>query len=173
MREKLDAVGFGFLIPLFFILVRTNFDLGAVLAAPAALGLVPVLIGAAYGVKLLPAVLLRTVCPWPETWAAGVLLAARLSLIIAASAITLGLGLITPSVNAAVMLVAVLTGTPSPILRNRSLLTGEAMPRRGHGAAGPVGRQAAAQSGGSGDLRQRGRPFVGRGPAGRLCRGRQ
>ena len=53
---------------------------------------------------------------WRETLAAGALLSARLSLIIAASAIALDLHLITEAVNTAIILVAIISVTISPIL---------------------------------------------------------
>jgi len=79
------------------------------------------LIVAAYLVKLLPALCFRPLFSWRESLAAGVLLSSRLSLIIAASAIALSLNMITPAVNAAVVLVAIVTCTASPILFNRLL----------------------------------------------------
>jgi Kef-type K+ transport system membrane component KefB/Trk K+ transport system NAD-binding subunit len=156
LREKLEALGFGFFIPLFFIMVGANFDLPALLGSPAALLLVPVLIGAAYLVKVGPALLFRSVFPWRETWAAGTLLAARLSLIIAASAIALELQLITPPVNAAIILVAVVTCTLSPILFGRILGPGTEQARQGVIilGTGPLGRLLA------GRLRRDGEPIT-------------
>ncbi len=121
LREKLDAIGYGFFIPIFFINVGANFDLRALLASPAALLLLPVLIVAAYAVKFIPALLFRVRLPWRETLAAGMLLSSRLSLIIAASAIALEIGMITSATNSAVILVAVLTCTLSPLLFSRIL----------------------------------------------------
>jgi Kef-type K+ transport system membrane component KefB len=121
LSEKLDAIGYGFFVPLFFILVGANFDLRALLGSPTALLLVPLLIAAAYGVKVVPALLLRTLFSWRETLSAGVLLSSRLSLIIAASAIALQLNMITAATNAAIILVAVVTCTLSPILFARLL----------------------------------------------------
>ena len=105
------------------------------------------LIGAAYLVKLGPALLFRSVFPWRETWAAGTLLAARLSLIIAASAIALELRLITPPVNAAIILVAVVTCTLSPILFGRILGPGTEPARQGVIilGTGPLGRLLAGR----------------------------
>lgn len=119
LREKLDAVGYGFFIPIFFIMVGVGFDLPALLGSPSALLLVPLLIGIAYAVKLLPALLYRFSYPWRETIAAGTLLSSRLSLIIAAAAIGLGLGAISEAVNSAIILVAVITCTLSPVVFNR------------------------------------------------------
>ncbi len=88
LRSKLDAFGYGFFIPIFFINVGANFDLPTLLGSPAALLLAAaVLIVAGYLVKFLPALLFRLALPWRETLAAGALLSSRLSLIIAASSI--------------------------------------------------------------------------------------
>ncbi|HHP7233368.1 MAG TPA: monovalent cation:proton antiporter family protein [Desulfobacterales bacterium] len=116
LREKLDAIGYGFFIPIFFIMVGVDFNLPALLDSRSALLLVPVLVVIAYLVKILPALLFRVAYTWRESLAAGSLLSARLSLIIAASAIGLELGVITEAVNAAVILVALITCTLSPLL---------------------------------------------------------
>ena len=116
LQEKLDGIGYGFFVPIFFIMVGVGFDLPALLSSGRALLLVPILIGVAYAVKLLPVLIFRLQFSWRETFAAGVLMSARLSLIIAAAAIGLELGVITEAVNSAVILVAVITCTISPIL---------------------------------------------------------
>lgn len=76
----------------------------------------PVLTAAAYLVKVVPALLFRSLFPWRETLAGGVLLSARLSLIIAAGAIALNLDLISLATHSAVILVAVVTGTLSAVI---------------------------------------------------------
>jgi len=121
LQQKLDAIGYGFFIPIFFIMVGVGFDLPALLSSSSALLLVPLLIGVAYLVKSVPALIYRLDYSWRETLAAGLLLSSRLSLIIAAAAIGLELGLISDAVNSAVILVAVITCTISPILFNRLL----------------------------------------------------
>lgn len=131
LHDKLDAIGYGFFIPIFFINVGANFDLRALLASPAALLLLPVLVISAYLVKLLPALLFRLIVPWRETLAAGTLLSSRLSLIIAASAIALELDMITGATNAAVILVAIVSCTLSPLLFNRVLPMKKSDQRRG------------------------------------------
>ncbi len=118
LREKLDAIGYGFFIPIFFINVGVNFDLKALLASPAAMVLVPLLLGLAYMVKLVPSLLYRTQFSWRETIAGGFLLSSRLSLIIAAAAIALEVGAISAAINSAIILVAVVTCTLSPYLFN-------------------------------------------------------
>ena len=121
LHGKLDAIGYGFFIPIFFINVGAEFDLGSLLGSPTALLLVPVLIVAAYLVKLIPAVLYRRLFSWREVFALGTLMSSRLSLIIAASAISLKLGLITSATNSSIILVAIITCTASPLIFSRIL----------------------------------------------------
>ncbi len=116
LEGKLGAIGFGFLIPIFFIHTGANFDLGEVTGSPEGLLLVPVLLVAAYLVKVLPALLYARVYSVREALSAGLLLSSRLSLIIAAAAIGVRVGAVSEAVAAAVILVAVFTCTLSPIL---------------------------------------------------------
>jgi len=116
LTPKLEAIGFGFFIPIFFIMVGVDFNLSALLSSPQAMWLAPVLLLSAIIVKFVPSFLFRLKFSWRETFAAGSLLSSRLSLIIAASAIGLRLGVISEPVNADIILVAILTVTGAPIL---------------------------------------------------------
>ncbi len=113
---KLEAIGFGFFIPIFFIMVGVDFNLEALLSSPQAMWLAPILLLAAIIVKVVPSMVMRLNFSWREVWAAGSLLSARLSLIIAASAIGLRLGVISEPINAAIILVAILTVTGAPVI---------------------------------------------------------
>ncbi len=114
LTSQLEAIGFGFFIPIFFIKVGIDFDLTALFASPQSLLLVPLLLVAAFLVKIVPMLLFRHSYSWRETLAAGTLLSARLSLIIAASAIGLRMGLVGESVNSAIILVAIISVTIAP-----------------------------------------------------------
>lgn len=118
LREKLDAFGYGFFIPIFFIMVGVSFDLPALLESREALLSLPLLLIIAYAVKLLPSLLYRVAYSWRQTLSAGVLMSSRLSLLIAAAAIGLELGAISQAVYSAIILVAVVTCTLSPVLFN-------------------------------------------------------
>ncbi|MGA7670770.1 MAG: cation:proton antiporter, partial [Nitrolancea sp.] len=131
LRGKLDAIGYGFFIPIFFIMVGARFDLSALLDSPRGLLLVPLMLVAAYGVKLLANLPLRSLFSWRETVAASLLLSSRLSLIIAASAIALDLEIISPAVNSAIILVAIVTSTLSPLLFSIALPPSIAVKREG------------------------------------------
>jgi Kef-type K+ transport system membrane component KefB/Trk K+ transport system NAD-binding subunit len=121
LSPQLEAIGFGFFIPIFFITVGIEFNLKVLLNSPGSLLVVPILLLAAFLVKFIPTLLFRREYGWRETLAAGSLLSARLSLIIAASAIGLRLGIIAESVNAGIILVAILTVTIAPPLFLRIL----------------------------------------------------
>jgi Kef-type K+ transport system membrane component KefB/Trk K+ transport system NAD-binding subunit len=118
-QEKLDAIGYGFFIPIFFIMVGVEFNLRALFESPQAMLLVPLLVAGAYAVKFIPALLFRLTTSWRQAFAGGFLLASHLSLIIATASIALSLGLITEAVNAAIVLLAVISVTLSPTIFNR------------------------------------------------------
>ena len=122
LREKLDAIGYGFLIPIFFIMVGVNFDLPALLSSTRGLLLAPLLLIAVYLIRLLGSLVY-----WPRfgrsnMLAATVLLSARLSLTIAAAEIGLRLGVIDNATNSAIILLTILTCVISPLLFNRLYL---------------------------------------------------
>ncbi len=131
LHLKLDAIGFGFFIPIFFIMVGVQFDLPTLLSSREGLLLVPLMLVAAYVIKFAAAMLFRINFGWRETIAAGGLLSARLSLIIAAAAIALQLGAITEAVNSAIILVAIVTCTASPLIFNRVMPPKAQSRRRG------------------------------------------
>lgn len=119
LKEKLDTLGFGFFIPLFFISVGSEFDIRSFLGAPDALYLLPLIVIAAYVVKLLPSLLYWPVFSFRESMAAGFLLSSHLSLTIAASALAFKLGLLRESVNADILILAMITCMISPMLFNK------------------------------------------------------
>jgi len=130
-REKLDAIGYGFFIPIFFIMVGVQFNLQAVFKTTQGLNLLVWLVVVALLVKLIPALFLKLKFTWRQTLGGGMLLSSRLSLIIAASAIALDMELISQTVNSDIILLAILTCTISPFLFNRIYPREEETIRRG------------------------------------------
>ncbi len=114
---KLDGMGFGFFIPIFFMMVGATFN-------PAALGefdlrLIPLLIVMLiilFAVKIIPSVIWFRPFGRRKAIAGGVLMSSRLSLIIAAAAIGLEMGIVTPGLNACFILLAVATCFLGPLL---------------------------------------------------------
>jgi Kef-type K+ transport system membrane component KefB/Trk K+ transport system NAD-binding subunit len=116
--HKLEAFGFGFFIPVFFIMAGVELDLGALFESPTSLALLPILFIVALIVKVGPALLFRRVLSWRETFAGALLLNTHLSLEIAVAVIGLRLGLLSPATNAAVIVFAILTVFLMPVLFN-------------------------------------------------------
>lgn len=114
--HQLESIGYGFLIPIFFIKVGLDINLKVIFESSSALLLIPILVIAALAVKFIPALIFRLNFTWRESLSAGALLSARLSLIIAAAAISMRLNIITEALNAAILVVAILTVTLAPLL---------------------------------------------------------
>ncbi len=116
LETKLSAMGFGFLIPVFFIHVGMQFDLGNILGADALI-FTAKLLGFALVVKLVPAVLLLLMGrPFRQVLQTGFLLSARLSLIIAAAAIGVENELISGAARDAIVFLALITCFLGPTL---------------------------------------------------------
>ncbi len=116
LGQQLSGFSYGFLIPVFFVDVGINFDLDA-LREPGAIGGVLVLLAAAVGVKLVPSLLLVfRQHSLRESAAAGFLLSARLSLIIAVAELGVRLGVIERVDEASIIVLAILTATLAPIV---------------------------------------------------------
>ena len=116
---KLDGMGFGFFIPVFFIMVGVKFNPSHLMEFDNTL--VPflvLLLILLYLVKVIPAFLWIRLFGRRRALAGGFLMSSRLSLIIAAATIGLGLGAITEGINASFVLMAVITCLVSPMLYN-------------------------------------------------------
>jgi Kef-type K+ transport system membrane component KefB/Trk K+ transport system NAD-binding subunit len=120
-RHQLEAIGFGFFIPIFFITVGIRFDFPSLLQDRRTWLLALVLLGAAGALKVLSALVFRVAFAWRQTLAAGILLSARLSLIIVAAGIGLQIGAIDEATNAAFVLIAAVTSTVAPLAFNMML----------------------------------------------------
>jgi Kef-type K+ transport system membrane component KefB len=102
-RRKLEAIGFGFFIPVFFVTSGVRFDLGALTASASNIAMVPVFLAALLVVRGLPAVVYRRVLDGSRTAIAGIMQATSLPFIVAATAIGMELGLIDAATSAALI----------------------------------------------------------------------
>jgi len=100
-RLKLEAIGYGFLIPVFFVTSGITFDLSALLDDPSTLARVPVFVVALLVVRGVPALAYRSVVGTRGAIAAGLLQATSLPFIVAATEIGIALDLVTPATAAA------------------------------------------------------------------------
>jgi Kef-type K+ transport system membrane component KefB len=96
-RTKLRAVGFGALIPFFFISTGMSLDVRAFVTSPATLARVPVFLAAILIARALPALLYRPLLTSRrQVVTAGLLQATSLSIPIVGGSIGVDLGLISP-----------------------------------------------------------------------------
>ncbi|HEX4654325.1 MAG TPA: cation:proton antiporter [Mycobacteriales bacterium] len=102
---KLEGIGYGFLIPVFFVSSGVTFDLDALLDHPATLLRVPLYLALLLVIRGVPAIAYRGLLPAREVVAAGLLQSASLPFIVAATQIGLALGAVTPT-NAAALVAA-------------------------------------------------------------------
>ncbi|VUT27696.1 MAG: glutathione-regulated potassium-efflux system protein KefB [Candidatus Syntrophoarchaeum sp. GoM_oil] len=118
LEQKLYGIGYGFLIPIFFITVGINFNLSAMVSGEG-IYLIPVILAIALIVKIIPSLILLTKYTLKESISAGVLLSSRLSMMIAVAAVGLELGLIDTKLESAIILLAILTSITCPIIFKR------------------------------------------------------
>ncbi|KZE63420.1 sodium:proton antiporter [Fictibacillus phosphorivorans] len=113
--HKLDSFGYGFLIPIFFVMVGVELDIRSIFADPKALALIPLLLLALLISKFLPILYLRKWYDWKTVTAAGFLLTSTLSLVIAAAKIGERINIIDARTSSALILTAVISAIITPI----------------------------------------------------------
>src|SRR6516165_6176063 len=115
-RVKLEAIGYGFLVPVFFVASGIRLNLTGLLHSPSALARVPVFLLALLVVRGLPALLgLRANGP-RSTVALGLLQATSLPFIVAATQIGVVLGKLTSVTAAALVCAGLLSVLIFPLL---------------------------------------------------------
>ncbi len=115
LEKKLIGFSFGFLIPIFFIYVGTQFSIESIASLDIIILTLELLI-AAIVIKILPSFMLRLGgLSSKESIMVGVLLSARLSLIIAATEIGVEKNILPAHLEPSIILVALVTSSFSPI----------------------------------------------------------
>jgi Kef-type K+ transport system membrane component KefB len=115
-RLKLEAVGFGVFIPVFFVTTGVRFDLNALLASTSTVARVPLFLLAIYLARGLPAFAYARLLGRSRAVIAGVLQATTLPFIVAATQIGLQLGVVTRASAAALVAAGLLSVIISPAL---------------------------------------------------------
>jgi Kef-type K+ transport system membrane component KefB len=113
---KLEAIGFGFFIPVFFVASGVRFDLEALTQETSTLVMVPIFVAALLVVRGLPALLYRGYLPDRQVPIAGLLQATSLPFIVAATAIGADLGLIGPAESAALIAAGLVSVMAFPLI---------------------------------------------------------
>ena len=83
MVEKLDSIGYGFFIPIFFVMVGVNLEVWSIFKEPSSMLMIPILIVGLFISKLLPSLVLRKWYPRNIVLGSAILLTSTLSLVIA------------------------------------------------------------------------------------------
>jgi Kef-type K+ transport system membrane component KefB len=115
-RTKLEAIGYGFLVPVFFVTSGLRLDLTGLLHSPSALVRVPVFLLALLVVRGVPALLGLRANGTRPTLALGLLQATSLPFIVTATQIGVALGKITPVTGAALVCAGLLSVLIFPLL---------------------------------------------------------
>jgi Kef-type K+ transport system membrane component KefB len=124
-RRKLEAMGFGFFIPVFFVTSGVRYDLDALLADASNLAMLPIFLVALVVVRGLPALLYRRVLDPRRVAVAALMQATSLPFIVAATAIGLELGLVDAAESAALIGAGLLSVLVFPLLGVTLLRRGE------------------------------------------------
>src|SRR5689334_12759563 len=144
-RTKLEAIGFGFLVPVFFVASGARLDLRDLLSHPAALARVPLFLFALLVIRGVPAVLnLRAAGP-RATAAVGLLQATSLPFLVTATQIGMQLGQFSAVTGAALVCAGLLSVLIFPPLA-LALLRDDRMPMPASPDAGDVDARGRPQS---------------------------
>jgi Kef-type K+ transport system membrane component KefB len=108
-RTKLEAMGFGFFVPVFFVATGLKFDLNALLDHPSNLVKVPIFLGALLVVRGLPAFAYRGAIGTDRSAVAGILQATSLPFIVAATTIGVDMGLMGSAEQSALIAAGLLS----------------------------------------------------------------
>ncbi|HCU7101501.1 TPA: monovalent cation:proton antiporter family protein [Staphylococcus aureus] len=116
MVEKLDSFGYGFFIPIFFIMVGVDLNIPSLIKEPKLLIIIPILIVAFIISKLIPVMFIRRWFDMKTMIASAFLLTSTLSLVIAAAKISERLNAISAETSGILILSAVITCVFVPII---------------------------------------------------------
>ncbi|MCR1160246.1 cation:proton antiporter [Paenarthrobacter sp. UW852] len=124
VETKIDAVAFGFLVPIFFIDAGIDFDLAALTSSPATLALVPLFVALLLIIRGLPSLLASPPGAPPNEKRALILFGATgLPIIVAVTAIGRDQGLITSGIASALVGAGMISLLLFPLMALRQIRT--------------------------------------------------
>jgi Kef-type K+ transport system membrane component KefB len=106
---KLRAIGYGFLVPIFFIVTGVQFDIRSLFASASSLALMPAIVVGILIVRAAPALLYRRQLGVRPAVAAGLLQATTLTFPVVVAEVGRSLGLLTSATSAALVGAALLS----------------------------------------------------------------
>jgi Kef-type K+ transport system membrane component KefB len=128
-RQKLDAVGYGVFVPVFFVATGVGFDLNALFANATNLARVPIFLAALLVARGLPALVYNSLTTHRQTLAAALLQATSLSFLVVAGQIGVQLDLLRPAGYAALVAAGLLSALLFPLTALTLLRAEEEEPR--------------------------------------------
>ncbi|AYV65514.1 MULTISPECIES: monovalent cation:proton antiporter family protein [Niallia] len=114
--HQLDSFGYGFLIPIFFVMIGVEMDIWSLFTDLKLLLFIPLLLVALLVSKLLPVYYLKKWYDTKTIVASGFLLTSTLSLVIAAATIGERLNIITTQMSGTFILVAIISCIITPVV---------------------------------------------------------
>jgi Kef-type K+ transport system membrane component KefB len=136
-RAKLDAVGYGFVIPFFFVASGIMLDLRGVFSSTSGVVRIPVFVVALLVVRAVPALLYRPATGTRGAAAAGLLQATTLPFLVTATAIGVSIGALSSVTGAALVCAGLLSVVVFPVIA-LALLRGQRIERTTVGAPAPA-----------------------------------
>jgi Kef-type K+ transport system membrane component KefB len=115
-RRKLEAIGFGVFIPIFFVTSGVKYDLAALTSSGSTIVRVPIFLAALLIARGVPALLYRSLIPRRQVLIAGLMQGTSLPFIVAGTAIGQQLGLISAGSSAALIAAGLLSVLIFPAL---------------------------------------------------------
>jgi Kef-type K+ transport system membrane component KefB len=128
LKGKLEAIGFGFLIPVFFVATGVGLNVNALFGSTRAEILVPVFLVALLLVRGVPALLYVRAVGRPRALAAGFLQATSLTFIVVTTIIGVGTGHLLPSTASALVVAGLLSVVLYPPIALQLLKAGPGGP---------------------------------------------
>lgn len=117
-QEKLTSIGYGFLIPFFFIMTGVKLDIKQLFANPRALALIPVLVAGFILAKLPTMLIFQRRFPRRNAFAGSFLTVTTITLVLPSLQVARNMGTITSTQSDAFILAAVIVCILGPIVFN-------------------------------------------------------
>ncbi len=116
--HNLEAFGFGFFVPVFFIMVGVNLDINSLLSSPQSLLMLPIILGFSILIKVLPMIAALRYFGAKDLLLGGLLLNTHLSLEIAVAVIGVRSELLSQATGTVLIVFSLLTVMLMPLLFN-------------------------------------------------------
>lgn len=113
--HQLDSFGYGFLIPIFFVMTGVNLNIWDLFEDARIILFIPLLLVILIISKLVPSLILKKWFNWRQVLGSGILLSSTLSLVIAAATVAAEVQIISEAMKGALILVAILSCLLAPI----------------------------------------------------------